>query len=144
MAPETPGQTTRTVDVNVFDSSMNGTPGVATVQEWNSTQAFVRGFKRSARIVIMIFVIMLPLAVIEPFLFMIWGSAISALLIFIVGPFLHMKYWSERATFLHVESSCPYCKVEGRLTPFLSTAFVREGFTALCPACGQTVRVVGR
>jgi hypothetical protein len=125
--------------VDVLDGSGEPYPAMAAIRRWTSRQAFWRGFRRALRIVGTVFLCILPLAVLEPFLFMLWGGGGTLILLGIVGPYFHMKYWDERESFFFVEGECPSCHVRGQLTPYVSTAYTEE-FTVLCPGCGQTFR----
>ena len=127
--------------VFVLDSSGKKHPGLAAIKKWTSKEAFNRGFKKSAKIVGTLIAITLPFAFMEPFAFMVWGSIALGITLLFVGPFLHMTYWNEPVSFFYVETSCPYCKQKVKLTSYVSTAFADE-FTALCPNCGQTSRVI--
>jgi hypothetical protein len=126
--------------VLVLDSSLNQYPGRAAFKQWTAREAFVRGFRRSARTIGVLLLIPLPFAFLEPFAFMVWGSLTIGALLLIVGPYLHLKYWGETSSFFFVEAECPHCHQSVKLTPYLSTAFV-EDFSVLCPACGQSFSV---
>ena len=126
--------------VYVLDSSLRQYPGIAAFKQWTAREAFVRGFRRSAKIVAILFVVPLPLAFLEPFAFMAWGSLALGGLVLVLGPYLHLKYWGETRSFFFVEAECPYCHTIGKLNPYVSTAFL-ERFTVLCSSCGQSSSV---
>ena len=110
--------------------------GRAAVKRWTAREAFFRGMKKASKIAFVLLVVPLPLAFIEPFLFLIWGGVLGFLLITVVGPLLHFIYAREGASFFFVEGRCPRCETEGRLKPFVSTAY-SDPFVVLCEACGQ-------
>jgi hypothetical protein len=129
------------VPVTVLAPSGEELPGWAEVSELSEKQAFWRGGRRSAKLIGVIMLAVLPFGVMEPFLFMIWGSIVFLALVLFVGPFMHLIFASETRSFAHVEAACPHCRAAGPLKPYVSTRF-SEDFTALCPACGQTTRVL--
>lgn len=137
MADSTP---TKQVPVQILNSAREPSPGTATIITRSSKEAFWAGGKRSAKLVAILVVAMLPFGFMEPFLFMIWGSIALVVLIFGLGPFLHLIFWGERTSFTEVQGSCPYCKDPGPLKPYLDTRFEKE-VTVLCGQCGQTSRV---
>src|SRR4051794_10704896 len=94
--------------VLVSDSSARQYPGRAAFKQWTPREAFVRGFRRSAKIVGVLFLVPLPLAFLEPFAFMAWGSLTLGALVLVLGPYLHLKYWGEVRSFFFVEAECPY------------------------------------
>ena len=128
-------------DVSITFLGKDGNPiaGVAHVTELSRQQAFWKGAKRSARIVGIVMGVLLPFAFMEPFLFLIWGSITFLVLVFLVGPYLHLQFATETSSFSTIHAACPHCGTEGELTPYLSTRFEKE-FTVLCPTCGQTAR----
>ena len=128
------------VSVQLIDTSGNKFDGQAATREWSSKEAFFRGLKRSSKRIGIILLAMIPLAFIEPFIFMSAGGTIMGLLVFVLGPYLHLRYWAEGISFFFVDSRCPYCPFTGKLTPYLSKAFT-ERFVVLCPGCGETTRV---
>lgn len=117
------------------------TPGKAAVKRWTPFESFARGFRKAAKLAFILLVLPLPLAFVEPFLFMIWGSVLGLLLIAVVGPVLHFLYSAESESFFYVDGACAHCAKEGRLTPFVSTSYKSEGFVVLCAACGQNSEV---
>jgi len=124
----------------VLDSSLREYPGQAAFKQWTPREAFFRGFRRSARIVALLFIVPLPFAFLEPFAFMVWGSLALGGLLLVLGPYLHLKYWGETRSFFFVEAECPHCHASGKLKPYVSTSFLEE-FTVLCPLCGQSSSV---
>jgi len=104
-----------------------------------SREAFFSGGLQAFKIVGVVFLCLLPLAIMEPFLFLIWGTAVAGVLILIVGPILHLKYWSETQTFDYCDALCPNCNVPTRLKSYVSRRLTDE-ITLLCPECGQTCR----
>jgi hypothetical protein len=126
--------------VIVLDNSLREYPGRAAFKQWTPREAFIRGFRRSAKIVGVLFLLPLPLAFLEPFAFMAWGSLTLGGLVLVLGPYLHLKYWGEARSFFFVQAECPQCHCNGELAPYLSTAFLEE-FTVLCPSCGQSSSV---
>jgi hypothetical protein len=126
--------------VIVLDSSLRQYVGKAAFKQWTPREAFMRGFRRSAKIVGILFILPLPLAFMEPFAFMAWGTLTLGGLVLILGPYLHLKYWGETRSFFFVESECPHCHMNGKLNPYISTAFLEE-FTVLCSSCGQSSSV---
>lgn len=126
-------------NVIVKDSSNCTYPGRAAIKEWTSKEAFLRGFQISAKVTGTLLAITLPFAFLEPFAFMVFGSVAIGSILLILGPFLHMKYWAEPVSFFYVESECPYCHAQCKLTPYVNTAFTST-FTVLCPKCGQTAQ----
>jgi hypothetical protein len=131
---------TESVSVVLIDQSGIEAPGVATVLYLTPRQAFWNGAKRSAKYIGILFLCALPLGILEPFLFMAWGSGLLFILIVLVGPRLHMKFANETSSFTEVQAECSYCHSRAPLKPYLSTQFKSE-FTVLCSACGQTIRV---
>jgi hypothetical protein len=125
------------ISVLVVDSSGDQQAGRAAVKRWTPKESFLRGFRKAAKIVSVLIAGCLPFAFLEPFAFMVWGSLVIGGLVLVLGPFLHLKYGSEAESFFYVEAKCPHCQVEGKLNPYVSTAFASR-FTLLCPACGQT------
>jgi hypothetical protein len=123
--------------VSVRDSSGKEGLGRVAYKEWESKEAFWRGFKKSAKIVGILIALPLPFLFLEPFAFMVWGSAVIFGSLLFIGPYLHMKYWGEAFSFFYVEAECPYCRKSGKLNPYVSTE-LQEEFTVLCSACGQT------
>ncbi|MGZ3698741.1 MAG: hypothetical protein ACXWPM_09270 [Bdellovibrionota bacterium] len=118
--------------------------GKVAYRKWERTDRIRRGFRQSARILLPIMLGALPLAVLEPFFFMVWGSVFYGAMIAIAGPILFARYWGEEATFYFVEGQCPYCRAAGRLSPFMNTAFGAE-IKILCPKCGETsVALIGK
>ena len=126
--------------VTLFDSSRRPFPGRVAFKIWTSAESFKRGFKRSLKIVSILFVLPLPFALLEPFAFIVWGSITLAFIVFVLGPYFHLKYWNEKQTFFYVQAECPSCHQTGQLMPYLSTALAQE-FTVLCSGCGQTSSV---
>ncbi len=126
--------------VTVWDSSLRQYPGRAAFKQWTPREAFLRGFRRSVKIIGVLFLVPLPFAFLEPFAFMVWGSLALGGLLLVLGPYLHLKYWGETCSFFFVEAECPHCHRNGELAPYLSTAFLEE-FTVLCPSCGQSSSV---
>jgi hypothetical protein len=126
--------------VFVLDSSLRQFPGLAAYRQWTPREAFLRGFRRSAKIVGVLFLVPLPFAFLDPFAFLVWGTLTLGVLVLVLGPYLHLKYWGETSSFFFVEAECPHCHMNGKLTPFMSTAFLEE-FTVLCPLCGQSSSV---
>jgi len=82
--------------------------------------------------------VILPFAVVEPFLFMIWGGVLGILLVLVVGPILHFKFAQETRVFSSIEGRCPCCDCEGQsLKPYL-TSKLKARFSVICEKCGQT------
>lgn len=127
-------------NVEILSSSGEVLPGRAAFRRWTSKEAFWRGFRRSGKVVGILVLLPLPFAFLEPFAFMVWGSIAILAAFAVVGPYLHMKFWGESTSFFYVEGQCPYCQIEGRLKPYLSTHY-QEKFTVLCKSCGQTSSV---
>ena len=126
--------------VTVFDSARNPYPGQAGVKVWTPQEAFKKGFLKAAKVVGILIILPLPLGFLDPFAFMVWGTIVFLSLILFVGPYLHLHYWKESASFFYVQGTCPYCHQEVKLEPYVDTAF-RSTFTVICPACGQTSSV---
>ncbi len=117
------------------------THGLVDVIYATSNQAFLNGAKKSLKIIAAILAVILPFAVLEPFLFMIWGGIFLLVLFLIVGPALHYKFSQETRTFSKIEAPCPYCKQSSfPLVPYLSPK-LKEQFSALCSQCGQNPAV---
>lgn len=126
-------------EVRIWDSSGVFFEGRAAFRKWTSAESFWRGFRKSAKIVLISIGVMLPFGFLDPFAFLIWGSLGIGAALLILGPFLHLKYWGEAVSFFFVESECPYCHTQGRLEPYISTSFEKT-FTVICKTCGQTAR----
>ena len=126
--------------VTVRDQKGQISTGSVEVHQLSSKEAFVRGARRSGRIIGIVALVLLPLAVLEPFLFMLWGGGAGLILLLGVGPYLHFHYWTETASFERVEAPCPSCQSRGGLRPYVSTK-VEPVFSALCASCGEQVRV---
>ncbi len=129
------------VAVKILASCGSAKAATAHVVTLSRQQAFWKGGKRSAKLVGIAMLVLFPFGFLEPFLFMVWGSAAFMVLIVIVGPLLHLSFSNETRSFKRVDATCPNCAVETALKPYLSTRFEEE-FTVLCPACGQTARVI--
>jgi hypothetical protein len=121
----------------VDGSKTRGHMGKALVKEWTSQERIRRGFRNSFKLLSPILVVILPFAFLEPFLFMFWGSGVLFIVVAIAGPLLFAKYWGEQTSFFHVDGTCPHCKHEGRLRPYVHAVFADE-FKVLCPECGET------
>jgi hypothetical protein len=130
----------QTVPVTLMNSDGSSKSGMARVIITPSKKAFWKGAVRAARLLGIVMLVALPFGFLEPFLFMIWGSGLFILLVFIIGPILHLHFASETHSFTCVEAECPYCQSGGGLKPYLSTRFEDE-FTVICSSCGQTTRV---
>jgi len=128
------------IPVEVSDQFGQRTTGLARVMTHTPRAAFWIGAKKSARLVGILFLAMLPFGFLEPFLFLIWGTIATLFLVLVAGPVLHMHYSNETSTFTRVDAQCltstPPCSGKS-LHPFLSKRFDRE-FKVLCPTCGQT------
>lgn len=129
-----------TQSVEILDQSGATTPGIAYLIVRSRRVAFWKGAKRAAKIIGTIFLVALPFGFLEPFFFMVWGTALLAFLVLIAGPYLHLKFADETHSFKSVQGRCPHCKSDAALQPYLSTRLHAE-FTVLCPSCGQTSRV---
>lgn len=140
MLKEKPPKRLTSVPVFILDSSLKKHKARAAVKKWTPREAFWRGFRQSAKIVGILVLLPLPFAFLEPFAFMVWGSLALLVSLIVIGPVLHLKFWSETESFFHVEGECPSCHVKTKLKPYLSKAFTPE-FTAICPDCGQTCTV---
>lgn len=127
--------------VQILSSSGDKYEGTAAVHIWTPTEAFWRGLRKSGRIVGIILLCILPFALMEPFAFMLWGSVSIGILVLIVGPVLHLKYWNESTSFEYVTGTCPGCRQSGKLYPYIHAAFEAQ-FTVLCKECGQTYQAV--
>lgn len=127
----------------VLEPSGTRIPGVAQVRTRSSNQAFWWGGKKALKIIGSVFACFLPLAFLEPFLFMVWGSIVLSILVLIVGPILHYRYLNETTSFEFVQAECPHCRQSTQLKPYVSTR-IMERFTVLCPECGQTSGAVPR
>ncbi|HTL11940.1 MAG TPA: hypothetical protein VL588_05610 [Bdellovibrionota bacterium] len=110
----------------------------AVVRRWTAAQAFGRGGKIGLRTLGIAALLVLPLAMIEPFFFLVWGSVVFGILFLIVGPYLHLKYWGERASLVGVKGRCPECGEADQLQPFVRTEW-SPPMTVLCSACGQSL-----
>ncbi|MEO7162979.1 MAG: hypothetical protein ABI041_08670, partial [Bdellovibrionia bacterium] len=126
MLKETIPENVQYKSVMILDSSLRPYVGRAAFKEWTPREAFMRGFRRSAKIIAILFILPLPLAFMEPFAFMAWGSLTLGGLILVLGPYLHLKYWGESRSFFFVDGECPHCHASGRLNPYISTAFLEE------------------
>ncbi len=129
------------VTVTVIDQYKKNTYGIAEILIRSSDQSFWTGGKRAAKWVGIAILAALPFGLLEPFLFMLWGSLLFFVLLFIVGPYLHVRFADERVSFISVRSHCPHCQSEKPLEPYISSKFGRE-FKVICPDCGQTTRVI--
>ena len=121
----------------IFDGSRNYIPAQARVKEYSKKEAFFRGAKRSAKICGGAALLTIPLGVIEPFLYMIWGSVTIGTLVFLLGPLLHLKFSGETLALESIDTPCPKCKAPGPLKPFLTDALSKT-FKLHCKSCGDT------
>ena len=121
-------------------NSLESFPARIAIQRWTGKERLKRGFKRSFKILFPILIGLFPFGFLEPFLFMIWGSIAVGLILFLAGPLLFSKYFSEKSSFEYVEGECPYCHAQEKLQPYLETA-LEEQFTVICSKCGQTAQV---
>jgi hypothetical protein len=129
------------VPVKVTNQFGQETPGTATVILHSKSDAFWKGGKRSAKLIGIIMLALLPFGFLEPFFFMVWGSATFLLLVLLIGPYLHILFASETKSFVEVHAECLHCHAAQKaLQPYVSTRFEVE-FTVICPSCGQTSRV---
>lgn len=129
--------------VRIFADPERFVDGTAWVNDWSKGERIRRGVAVSARKILPIMALPLPLALLEPFLFLIWGSVFYALLVTLAGPFLFAKYWAEESSFTRVDAPCPHCSGSGPLVPYVHTEYAPE-FTVLCRECGQTSRASPR
>jgi len=125
----------------VYLYGKNPTPekGIVTYKHWSKKERFFRGFKLSSKISLLLILVVLPFAIMEPFLFMIWGSIVFFVIIGLLGPLMHLLFFSEEVTFFSVKAKCPYCNNPSELGPYLNRKFLKE-FTVLCSSCGEVVR----
>jgi len=107
------------------------------IRHRSSREAFLYGGRKSLTITGLALLALLPFGLLEPFLFLIWGSVAIAILVLLVGPFLHLKYWKDRITFDYADAECPHCKKNVRLGPFVSNR-LQKRIILLCRECGQT------
>jgi hypothetical protein len=128
------------IPVTILDRQGQAFSGLAEITILNAKQAFWAGAKKSLKVIGVIGGVALPFAFLEPFLFLVWGSALAMFLVLFLGPYLHMYFASEKISFKEVVGSCLYCHDKGPLKPYLSTRFQTE-FTVLCSECGESVRV---
>ena len=127
----------QTALVMVISPSGAEIPGTAEVEIIAPQQAFWKGARRSGKLIALGALIVLPFGFLEPFLFMLWGSGVFLILLLIIGPYLHLRFASETASFAFVKAACPHCQSLEPLKPYLSTRFV-SSFTVICSSCGQT------
>src|SRR4051812_11922472 len=101
---------TETRDVELRGHGLTTVPGRAVIRRWTRPERVRRGFRLSARLLLPIMGLLLPLGFLEPFLFLIWGSVVYAAILLIAGPLLFAKYSAEEVSFFHVEAACPHCR----------------------------------
>jgi len=125
------------IPARVFGDSPEPHAAFMSVRHWPRGERMRRGFRLSFKILFPIMLALIPLGVLEPFAFMIWGSIAYGIILFIAGPMLFAKYYGEEYSFFAVETPCPRCQAPGPLRPYVSTRLEPE-VTVLCGACGQT------
>ncbi|MCC7440523.1 MAG: hypothetical protein IT285_02755 [Bdellovibrionales bacterium] len=112
--------------------------GEAIVRNWTAAEAFWRGGKKGLSLIGVVALIALPFAMVEPFLFMIWGSLLFGALFLLVGPLIHATYFGERRSLVGILGNCPECGRRDTLQPFLKTAWAHS-MNVICASCGCTI-----
>ena len=111
--------------------------GTLAYRSWSPAERRQRAFKRTGKIIGMVFGCSL-IGLFVHILLLIIIPGLFITLILTAPTFL--KFLGEEESFFYVEAKCPHCQAEGKLRPYLATEFKAE-VTAQCALCGQTTRV---
>ena len=95
------------IPVTILDRQGCEYSGSVEITILNTRQAFWTGAKKSFRIIVILGIAALPFAFLEPFLFLIWGSALGMFLVLFLGPYLHLYFASEKISFKNILGELP-------------------------------------
>lgn len=127
---------TQTIPVQLWGGSSEGFQGRMLLQSWTPSEARKRARKKVLGILWKVALVPL-VCVVHPILLLMITPVLVLVLIASIP--VYMKWSEVTLTCVEVDGTCPACKKEGKLRPYLKAQYLNP-MTVQCPACGQTVR----